>query len=168
MSGWLIDTNVISALRTAPSRDAVAVWFNRQPQDDLHLSAVCLMEMRFGAELAGGAKGRDLAEWIDAFVDTWFGAATLPVGDETLLVWRRLLHRLRKAGKTIGEPDSLIAATALEHGLIVVSRDTKAFSSCDVPVLNHWTLDFTPPGRATRRLSTGSLAEALRGLRRTR
>jgi hypothetical protein len=168
MNGWLIDTNVVSALRTASPRDDLAAWFSGPSVANIFFSAVCLMELRYGAELAGGEKGRSLSRWIEDFVQRWFADTTLPVGDLTLLTWRRLLQRLRQSGKTIGEPDSLIAATALEHGLCVLTRDVRAFVACEVPVLNPWTREVHLPGQTSVKLQKASLAEALRALRRTR
>lgn len=155
-------------MRSARPGDPTVDWLRQQPRDGQYFSAVSLMELRYGAELAGGVKGEDLSRWIAEHVLQWFVGATLSIGDETLLIWRRLLQRLRQAGKPIGEPDSLIAATALEHNLILVTRDVRAFVACEVPVLNPWTQELHPPGRSPLKLRGASLDEALRALRRTR
>jgi toxin FitB len=57
--------------------------------------------------------------------------------------WRLLVEEGRKIGRTFSQPDLIIAATALEHGLTVVSRDTSDYEKARVPVLNPWNADRT-------------------------
>src|ERR1043165_3626226 len=62
----------------------------------------------------------------------------LDIDEDILLKWRLLIEAGRKSGHTFGEPDALIAATALHHGLTVVTRDTREYERANVPVLNPW------------------------------
>lgn len=62
----------------------------------------------------------------------------LPVSEDIMFKWRLLVEEGRKSGHTFSQPDLIIAATALEHGLTVVSRDTADYEKARVPVLNPW------------------------------
>ena len=68
-----------------------------------------------------------------------FAGRVLPITEEIMLKWRVLLEGGRKHGHTFSEPDLIIAATALHHGLTVVTRDTNEYEMANVPVLNPWT-----------------------------
>ena len=67
-----------------------------------------------------------------------FGERVLEVSEDVLLRWRLIVEKGRKGGYTFSHPDVLIAATALHHGLTVVSRDVRAFEAAGAPVLNPW------------------------------
>lgn len=68
-----------------------------------------------------------------------FEDRVLPITEDIMLTWRLLVEEGRKAGHTFAQPDLMIAATALHHGLTVVSRKTSGFKGATVPVLNPWT-----------------------------
>jgi len=67
-----------------------------------------------------------------------FEQRVLQVTENIMLKWRLLVEDGRKAGHTFSQPDLIIAATALEHGMTIVSRDTRDFQSARVPVINAW------------------------------
>ena len=67
-----------------------------------------------------------------------FAGRILPVTEDVLLKWRLLMEDGRKIGHTYSHPDLLLAATALEHGLTVVTRDRSDFDTARVPVFNPW------------------------------
>lgn len=67
-----------------------------------------------------------------------FDDRVLPITEDIMLKWRLLVEGGRKKGHTFSQPDLIIAATALEYGLTVVSRDTNDFERAGVPVLNPW------------------------------
>jgi predicted nucleic acid-binding protein len=69
---------------------------------------------------------------------TAFAGRILPVTEEILLKWRQLMEKGRKIGHTYSHPDLLLAATAILHGLTVVTRDRSDFDQAQVPVLNPW------------------------------
>ena len=68
-----------------------------------------------------------------------FEQRVLDVTEDIMLKWRLLVEEGRKVGHTFAQPDLIIAATALHHGLEVVSRNTADFEKANVPVLNPWT-----------------------------
>lgn len=67
-----------------------------------------------------------------------FEQRVLPVSEDVMLRWRLLVEAGRKAGHTYSQPDLIIAATALQHGLTAVSRDTADYARAQVPLLNPW------------------------------
>ena len=139
MTGWLLDTNIISELRRAKSEPRVVAFVTAQPLDSLYVSSVTFAEIRFGIELLSDASRRaELNEWLTHKVRPMFEQRVLPVTEDVLLKWRLLVQAGRKAGYTYSQPDLIIAATALEHGLTVVSRDTSEFERARVPFLNPW------------------------------
>jgi len=62
----------------------------------------------------------------------------LPITEDIMLKWRLLLQEGRKAGHTFSQPDLIIAATALHHGLTVVTRDRAQYDKAHVPVFDPW------------------------------
>jgi predicted nucleic acid-binding protein len=136
----LLDTNVLSELRRPrPSREVVA-FVSAQPLDRLHVSMVTLAEIRFGIECVADPHRRAaLGDWLTHRVRPMFEGRVLPVTEDVMLKWRLLVEQGRKAGHTFSQPDLIIAATALDSGLTVVSRDTREYRRAGVPVLNPWS-----------------------------
>ena len=140
MTGWLLDTNVLSEWRR-PQRDAKVVRFLvAQPIDLLYVSVLTFAEIRFGIELLKDATRRiALTDWLDHKLCPMFEGRVLELTEEIMLKWRLLLEQARKRGHTSSEPDLIIAATALHHGLTVVTRNTREYERVNVPVMNPWT-----------------------------
>ena len=140
MTGWLLDTNILSELRRAkPDRNVVA-FVAAQPLDRLYVSSVSFAEIRFGIErLADASRRAELNDWLTHKVRPMFDQRVLPVSEEVMFKWRLLVEDGRKAGHTFSQPDLIIAATGLCHGLTVVTRDTGDFQRGRVPVFNPWT-----------------------------
>ena len=139
MTGWLLDTNILSELRRPRPERKVVAFVAAQPLDLLHVSAVTLAEIRFGIELLGDATRRAaLHDWLTHKVRPMFEQRILEVSEDVVFKWRVLVEAGRKAGHTYSQPDLFIAATALHHGLTVVSRDTREYERAGVPVLNPW------------------------------
>jgi hypothetical protein len=139
VTGWLLDTNVLSELRRPRPERKVVSFVAEQPLDLLHVSAVTLAEIRFGIELLGDATRRAaLHDWLTHKVRPMFEQRILEVSEDVVFKWRVLVETGRKAGHTYSQPDLFIAATALHHGLTVVSRDTREYQRAGVPVLNPW------------------------------
>lgn len=140
MTGWLLDTNVLSELRR-PKPDAKVVQFvSGQSLDLLYLSVVTFAEIRFGIELVHDMSRRmELNDWLALELRPMFENRVLEISEDIMLKWRLLVEEGRKAGHTFSQPDLLIAATALHHGLTIVSRDTREYERANAPVLNPWT-----------------------------
>jgi predicted nucleic acid-binding protein len=139
VTGWLIDTNVLSELRRPRPARSVVAFVAAQPLESLYVSAVTLAEIRFGIELVTDAGRRAaLNDWLAHKLRPMFAQRTLPVSEDVMFRWRILVEQGRKAGHTFSQPDLIIAATGLEHGLVVVSRDTSDYEKAGVAVLNPW------------------------------
>lgn len=139
MSAWLLDTNVLSELRRPrPDRKVVASVAGK-PLDELFVSTVTFAEIRFGIERVGSpARRAELGDWLTHKVRPMFERRVLAVTEDIMLKWRLLVEDGRKVGHTFSQPDLIIAATALHHGLTVVTRDTAEYERARVPVLNPW------------------------------
>ena len=139
MKGWLLDTNVLSELRRPKPEPKVVAFVTAQPLDRLYVSTVTLAEIRFGIELVGDATKRaELGDWLAHKLRPMFEQRVLPLSEDVIVKWRLLVEDGRKAGHTYSQPDLFIAATALHHGLTVVTRDAAEFERARVPVFNPW------------------------------
>ena len=139
MTDWLLDTNILSELRRPRPYPKVIAFVAAQPLDTLCVSAVTFAEIRFGIERHTDAGRRaELKEWLAHKVRLMFEERVLPVSEEVMFTWRLLVEEGRKTGHTYSQPDLIIAATAIRHGLTVVSRDTSEYRRARVPIVNPW------------------------------
>jgi predicted nucleic acid-binding protein len=139
MSGFLLDTNVLSELRRSRPEPKVVAFVAAQRLDALFVSVVTFAEIRFGIEQVGdAAKRAELTDWLELQLRPMFGLRVVPISEDVMLRWRLLVEEGRKAGHTYSQPDLLIAASALCHGLTVVSRDVGEFERAGVPVIDPW------------------------------
>jgi predicted nucleic acid-binding protein len=140
LTGWLLDTNILSELRRPRPERKVLAFMTAQPLELLHVSAVTFTEIRFGIELVAEAGRRaELNDWLAHRIRPMFEQRVLAITEDIMLKWRLLVEDGRKAGYTFSQPDLIIAATALHHGLTVVSRDVGDYQKARAPVLNPWS-----------------------------
>lgn len=130
---YLADANVLSeATRSSPDPQVLA-WL-REHEREVVVDPVVLGEIRFGIlVLPRGRRRNHLEQWFDSGVRR---IRCLPWDVATGLRWAKLLAELRTAGRAMPIKDSLIAATALVHGLIVATRNRKDFEKAGVKVVN--------------------------------
>ena len=129
---YLIDTNVISELRKPRPHGAVVAWMQRIEDRHLFLSAVSVGDIQAGIELTREQdpdKAAVLETWLEGVVAT---RAVLDMDAAAFRQWARLMHR---QSDTLHE-DAMIAATAIRHGLTVVSRNVADFKALGVAVIN--------------------------------
>ncbi len=139
MSGWLLDTNVLSELRRPRPEPRVLGFLGEQQLDTLFVSRVTFAEIRYGIEqLDDPGRRAALTDWLVLEARPMFEGRTLEVTEDIILKWRLLVAEGRKIRHTFSEPDLIIAATALHHGLVVVTRDTQDFERAGVTILNPW------------------------------
>jgi predicted nucleic acid-binding protein len=130
---YLVDANVLSEL-TRPTPSAQVVDWMRANERELAVGPIILGEVRFGIHLlAAGKRRRRLERWFEQGVVT---LRCLPWDGVTGLRWAELLADLRRAGLAMSVKDSLIAATALVHRLIVATRNVKDFKKAGIKVID--------------------------------
>ena len=133
---YLIDTSVISELTRKQPSQRVVDWLDEVPADRIHVSVLTLGELRKGvAGLPAGAQRDRIGAWLDVDLPAWFEDRVLSIDGDVADVWGRMLTQ---TGRPVGAVDSLIAATALRHGLRVVTRNTAAFRFLGLAVENPW------------------------------
>jgi predicted nucleic acid-binding protein len=102
------------------------------------LSVVTIGELRRGAYLLDEGRRRStLSQWIDGIV-IQFSENILPIDMETCDVWAKISAKAQKQGRTISMADGLIAATAIQHGMHVVTPNVKNFEPTGVVIVNPW------------------------------
>ena len=135
-AGWLVDTNVISELRRRDPDANVRAWFAQRPATELYLSVLTLGEIRKGVEaLADSGRRTVLNQWLERELPVFFAARLLPIDAGVAHQWGQLLA---EAGRSLPAIDSLLAATALHHNLVLVTRNLKDFAGLPVQILNPW------------------------------
>jgi predicted nucleic acid-binding protein len=136
---WLLDTNVLSELRRPNPEPRVTTFVADRPLEQLYVSAVTLAEIRFGIELVTEPERRvELNDWLTQKLRPMFDQRILQITEDIMLKWRLLVEEGRKARHTFSQPDLIIAATALHHGMTVVTRDRSDFDETRVRVINPW------------------------------
>ncbi len=140
MTGWLLDTNILSELRRPRTEPKVLTFIAAHPLEEFYVSTVTFAEIRFGIErVADAGRRAELNDWLANKVRAMFDGRVLPVSEDVMFKWRLLVEEGRKAGHTFSQPDLIIAATALCHGLTILSRDTSDYERARVPVVDPWT-----------------------------
>lgn len=136
---WLLDTNAFSEPGRPQPDPGFADWFDQTDENDMVLSVVTIGEMDRGlALMADGARKLRL-EAINRGALQAFGGHILPIDLRTARLWGDLSARLKTSGLNFGVPDEMIAATALRHGLTVVSRDRRPFEAGGCRILSPWS-----------------------------
>ena len=139
MTGWLLDTNVLSELRRPQPEPKGLAFIAAQRLEQLYVSSVTFAEIRFGIErLTDAARRGELHDWLTHKVRPMFEQRVLAVSEDVMFKWRLLVEEGRKAGHTLSQPDLMSAASALQHDLTVASRDTSEYERAGVPVINPW------------------------------
>lgn len=137
---YVLDTNVVSELRKVRAGKAdpnVVAWTARVDAADLFISAITVMELELGVlavERKDVAQGAMLRTWLEQSVLPEFDGRTLPVDTAVAQRCARLHVPDRRS-----ERDALIAATALVHGMTVVTRNVADFEATGVSLVNPWS-----------------------------
>jgi predicted nucleic acid-binding protein len=139
MSGFLLDTNVISEL-IKPRPDAgVTTWIDATDEGLMYLSVLTLSEIRRGVATLPHARRRAALEaWLETDLSTRFEGRVLSIDDSVADRWGLLTAESLKRGTVISVIDGLLAATALQHNLTFVTRDTRNIAAAGIAVFNPW------------------------------
>lgn len=130
---YLLDTNVLSEIRKRTPHPSVASWFEDVDADALYISVLVLGEIRRGAamlEPRDPKRAFELHAWSEV-LRTEFGDRLLDVDADVAWEWGTIT-----AARTVPTVDALLAATARQHDLILVTRNTKDFDGIDIDLLN--------------------------------
>lgn len=133
---YLIDTNVLSELRRKQPDPNVAAWMQVRPRPSLFLSVLTLGEIRKGLERVEDTKRKQaLLDWLEVELPHYFVGRLLDIDAATADRWGRLMAQ---AGRPLPAIDGLLAATALQHDLTLVTRNSKDFVDVGVRLINPW------------------------------
>ena len=143
MIGWLLDTHVVAALASPSGAPSVRSWAEAEDEERLFLSVLTLAEIEKGIEqLPPGEPARFRHGGTLAAIEARFGGRTLSLSDAIVRRWGAVSGRVRRE---TGHPppviDTLLAATAIEHDLYLVTRNTKDVRLSGAALFNPWTDD---------------------------
>ena len=133
---YLLDTNVLSELRRKLPNPRVVHWFSQRPATTLYLSVLTLGEIRKGIEvLPDPARRLTLLDWLETRLPAFFAGRILPIDAAVADRWGRMVAQ---AGRPVPAIDSLLAATAEQHSLTLVTRNLRDVKGLAVQVINPW------------------------------
>jgi predicted nucleic acid-binding protein len=142
MSGFLLDTNVPSELIRVRPESRVVDWLEAANDEELFVSVVTIGELKKGFTILRESKRRTyLEDWLKNDLLPWFEGRILSVTQAIAERWGILDGESQLRGVPLNTADGLIAATALEHNLMVVTRNVKDFAGLGVQVFNPWEGD---------------------------
>ena len=133
---YLLDTNVLSEFRRKQPHPEVSAWFAQRPASSLYLSVLTLGELRKGIDgVQDNARKLALSDWLQNELSLFFLGRVLSIDEQVADRWGQLVAA---AGRPLPAIDSLLAATALVHGLHMVTRNAKDFEGLGLDVINPW------------------------------
>jgi toxin FitB len=137
---WLLDTIVVSEWVKPRPDSRVARWLAEADEDSVYLSVITFAELRQGVEqMEPGARRQALESWLDTDLLVRFEGRILGVDLAIANAWGALAARSRRTAANLGVMDAFFAATALAHGLTLVTRNTKHFAHLGIAVVNPWS-----------------------------
>jgi predicted nucleic acid-binding protein len=140
VTGFLLDTNVISESVRAEPDVRVLAWLDSVQEDLLYLSVLTLGEIRQGiARLTQGKRRLRLERWLDVDLRARFAGRIVPVDENIARRWGGLTAGAQRAGAPLSVVDGLLAATALESDLILATRNVRDFVRLGVALSNPWS-----------------------------
>jgi len=141
-NGFLLDTNIPSELMRPRPEPKVTDWIAAQDIGVLFLSVVSIGELETGFTTMQDAARRTRLELaLQRHLAVLFPGRVLPVTQAIAARWGRLDGLRQLSGRPLSAADGMIAATALERGLTVVTRNVKDFDQLGVPILNPWNTE---------------------------
>lgn len=137
---FLLDTNVISEPTKARPNAGVLAWLADVDEDHVFLSVVTITELRYGVERLATGKRRDhLDRWLRKDLNSRFDGRILPVDVEIAEMCGKIVARSESVGRPIEPRDAFIAATAVVHGMTLVTRNASDFEATVKLIVSPWT-----------------------------
>lgn len=138
---YLLDTCVISELIKVNSCSNVVNWIDSKDEERLFLSVITIGEIEKGiTKLEDSKRKTRIEKWLMEKLLMRFKDRIIPLDINILLKWGQMTADLEKKGKKMSSIDSLIAATALEKDLTLVTRNVRDFENSGVEIINPWTI----------------------------
>ncbi len=136
---YLLDTNVISELAARQPSSLVVRWIDDLESDSVYLSSITIGELSKGIERLPASPRKDkLGAWLKDELLVRFSGRIFSLDADVMLTWGALAASLERAGRQMPAIDSLIAALALHHRCILVTRNESDFAHTPVQVINPW------------------------------
>ncbi len=136
---YLLDTCVISEFMKPKPEKKVQDWLNALDIGRAYLSVVTLGEIQRGiSEKPASNRRTELEEWLNEALVAQFEGRILSLDRETFITWGQMVAPLKSKGKPMSVMDSLIAATAVQHKMVLVTRNTTDFENIDLSIFNPW------------------------------
>ena len=139
MTGFLLDTNVVSETVKPRSDDRVLAWLADRAPGELFLAAMTFAELTRGArKIADTGRGREIERWIHGALARQFAGRVLPFDREAAAIWGEIMGDGDRVGRTRPAADAQIAAVARRRGLTLATRNTRDFAEMKVELLDPW------------------------------
>lgn len=136
---YLLDTCVISEFVKPSPEPKVIHWLNAVDPEHVFLSAVTIGEIQCGISKRPPSNRRtELEIWLNESVFQQFANRILPLDSDVFLTWGQTTAHQRQQGTPMGIMDSLIAAVALQHRMVLVTRNVSDFATTGLSLLNPW------------------------------
>lgn len=133
---YLIDTNVLSEIFRLEPHQKIVKWFESIPESLIYISVLTIGEIRKGIENLQDTKRKaTIKNWLEYSLPTRFEGRILAITQEVAEKWGRLMS---EAGRTLPAIDSLLAATALQHDMTLITRNIQDFRHPGLEVINPW------------------------------
>lgn len=140
MRGFLVDTCAISEFTKHSPNLGLVSWLARADSSIVYLSAITVGELRYGISILSDRRRQSALErWLRGEVLPEFNGRILPIDADVAERWGRLRAAARQNGKPLPVIDAVIAATAVQYNLAVVSRNESDFERVGVDVINPWS-----------------------------
>lgn len=141
---YLIDTCVLSECIKKTPNSRIENWFNQQQAENLFLSSLTIAEIKSGIykiRMSQPKRSNELKHWLNKIeIEIDFSTRILPMTDEVLNQWAEITADAQLQGKKMQVMDSLIAATAYTHKLVLVTRNVDDFAAAPIEILNPYDL----------------------------
>ena len=141
MTGWLLDHKVLFELRSPRPDLQVKSWSDAQPRESFFVSAATIAAIRHLSERqCDAALHTEVGIWIEQVLRPWFAARVLPLSEDVVLEWRRLLHQRSRTDRASrpASLDLILIATARVHRLTLCTRDARAHAGAGASAFNPW------------------------------
>ena len=136
----LLDTCILSECKQSTPHAGVITYLEFLDSLKTCISVITVGEIAYGIQrLKPGKKKLALEQWLNT-LESEYAERILPITSEITRIWGELRAKIQQQGRTLPAVDGLIAATAIHHGLHVVTRNTEDFLPTGVLVINPWQL----------------------------